>query len=112
MSTIFDVADDLPCADFALLVPLKRSAEYAAIRKQVAAPRPLDAWMVGVESYFVFPLKALEAAGAAPSFALFKMCWETESPVIAIVATPTESGGQVMIRDIREPERSSLVSLG
>jgi hypothetical protein len=54
--TLEEVADTLPCADFGLLGPLKRSREYASIRKRVADPKPIDAWQMDMVHYFLFQL--------------------------------------------------------
>lgn len=96
--------DDLPCADFGLLGPLKRSPEYASIRKRVADPKPLDAWQMDCEHYFVFELRpATEATATETPFALFTMRWEDDGPVAALVITPDASGEQAEVVDLRQP---------
>src|SRR5207302_503103 len=54
----FATSDELPGADYKLLVPLKRSRAYGAIRPRVADLRPTDAWKQDELHFFVFRLRA------------------------------------------------------
>jgi hypothetical protein len=95
-------AEDLPCADFGLLGLLKRSAEYGSIRTRVTQPKPLDAWRENLEHYFVFELRgAADATSTDTPYALFKMRWEDDGPVSAIVITPLSDGTHAEVRDLR-----------
>ena len=58
-------SENYPCADTALLVPLKRSALYGSIRKRVADLKPVDSWQEDGVHYFVFQLKPDGEAAAA-----------------------------------------------
>ena len=100
------VDDDLPCADYALLVPLKRSRAYGAVRKRVADPRPADAWRQEGFHFFVFELRVAVGADAVlpePPLAVFAMHPEVKEPVSAVVVTPGRDGAEAEIRDLREP---------
>lgn len=111
--TLYEVADSLPCADFGLLGPLKRSPEYAAIRRRVADRKPVDAWQMDMVHYFVFELRPLEGASATagPPFALFTMRSEHNAPVSALVITPNASGEQAEVTDLPHPDRVQTVPL-
>ncbi|HEV8632966.1 MAG TPA: carboxypeptidase-like regulatory domain-containing protein [Chloroflexota bacterium] len=83
--------DEQPCADYALLVPLKRSREYRVIRSRVVDPRPADAWQQDGLHLFVFELRPIDAAGTAPPdppVAVFAMRPEPGELVSAVVVTP------------------------
>ena len=95
-------ADNLPCADFGLLGPLKRSAEYSGIRKRVADPKPIDAWRLEMIHYFVFELRP-EAEDASTPYALFTMRWEDHAPMSAIIITPNAEEKQAEMIDLRRP---------
>src|SRR5262245_66240885 len=86
--------DELPCGDFALLVPLKRSPEYGAVRPRVADLKPMDSWQVGDLHYFVFELRPPNSAdsGDEPYAAVFAMRQGQLSPVSAVVVRPRASG--------------------
>ena len=91
-----------PCADYALLVPLKRSREYRVIRPRVVDPRPADAWQQDGLHFFVFELRPIDATGTAPPdppVAVFAMRPEPGEPVSAVVVTP---------RPFEEPEVTPL----
>jgi hypothetical protein len=99
--------DDLPCADITLLVPLKRSAEFAAIRMRVADHRHLDSWLVEGLHFFVF--QHMAGVGAArrradAPVALFAMHPELEVPVSAVTVTPKDGGVAAEVQDLREPD--------
>jgi len=102
----YDVSADLACADAALLVPLKRSREYGAIRKRVADLRPVDSWQEDQFHFFVFALRLEENAPATPEppLAVFAMQWESTEPVSAVVVTASPDGVQAEVRSLREPD--------
>jgi hypothetical protein len=111
VANLIGLEDDLPCADFGLLVPVKRSEEYAAIRKRVADPKPVDAWRMGIDNYFVFELRPAADAAEVPSFALFKIRWEDYAPALAVVVTPSADGAEVQAVDLRQGGPAYKVSL-
>ncbi len=107
----YGISDDLPCADFALLVPLKRSSEYRTIRPRVAELKPADAWQEEGLHFFVFQLLPLEAmdnedsrSTAEPPMAVFAMHPEVPTPVSAVVVTPSTTGEEAQVIDLRRPE--------
>jgi hypothetical protein len=102
----YDVSADLPCADAALLLPLKRSREYGAIRKRVADLRPIDSWQEDQVHFFVFALRPEENAPATPEapVAVFAMHAESAEPLSAVVVTPSVDGVQAEVRSLREPD--------
>ena len=103
----YAAGDDLPCGDVTLLVPLKRSAEFAAIRRRVANHHHLDSWQDDDLHFFVFQLKAaegVETTPADPPVAVFAMHPEFSVPVSAVVVTPSPSGAEAEIRDLRAPD--------
>lgn len=99
-----DDNDGLPCADFKLLAPLKRSAEYRAIRPRVSEIKPLDAWQLDALHYFVFALKrpADAPADAGDPVALFIMGTDP-APISALVIAPKPDGAQADVQDLRKP---------
>jgi hypothetical protein len=101
----YDVSTDLPCADASLLVPLKRSREYGAIRPRVADLRPVDSWQEDRVHYFVFALRPEENAPATPEapLAVFAMQRESTEPVSAVVVTASPDGVQAEVQSLREP---------
>ena len=109
----YDVSADLPCADAALLVPLKRSREYGAIRKRVADLRPVDSWQDDQFHYFVFAVRPAENAPATSEapVAVFAMHAESTGPVSAVVVTPGPDGVQAEVRDLREPDNVYMMPL-
>lgn len=96
----------MPCADYKLLVPLKRSREYGAVRKRVADLRPADAWQQEGFHFFVFELRAngSHTPGTGQAVAVFAMHPEVQEPVSAVVVTPNGDGAEAEIRDLREPD--------
>jgi hypothetical protein len=89
-----------------LLIPLKRSREYGAIRTRVADLRPVDAWQEDQFHFFVFVLRPEEhtpATSEAP-LAVFAMHAESTGPVSAVVVTPCPDGVQAEVRNLREPD--------
>ena len=88
-------------------MPLKRSAEFAAIRRRMADHHYLDSWEDDDLHFFVFllhPAEGVEADPKNPPVAVFAMHPEIEIPVSAVVVTPTDRGLQAEIQDIRQPE--------
>jgi hypothetical protein len=107
-----DTNDGLPGADFSLLTPLKRSAEYGAIRGRVAELKPLDAWQLNDFHYFVFGLRRADDAPADTEdpVALFAMNGEPR-PAFALVFTPDGAGAQADVEDLRNPGASFKMDL-
>jgi hypothetical protein len=110
-------ADEPPCPDVKLLVPLKRSPEFAAIRRRVADPHHSDAWVEDGLHFFVFQLHPLEGArppqtnGSAPGssraqapVAVFAMHPASSAVHSAVVVTPGPDGAQAEIMNLREPD--------
>ena len=79
-------SESLPLPDFGLLGPLKRSPQYAAIRRRVAEPLPIDAWQFDMRHYFVFSLRPdATPPNDGAAYAIFAMQWEDDEPVAAVV---------------------------
>jgi hypothetical protein len=100
--------DDLPCADVKLLTPLKRSAEFGAIRRRVADHHHLDSWQDDELHFFVFLLRPPEDGAANsedPPVAVFAMHPEYKEPVSAVVVTPGPDSAEAEIRDLRVPDQ-------
>ncbi len=78
-------AETLPCAEPALLGPLKRSAAYAALRPRLADRRVVDSWEANLCHHFVF--------ATATSYLVFVMRWEGDEPyrVFELVSTGEEA---------------------
>jgi hypothetical protein len=95
----------LACADIDFLGPLTLSPAYAAIRKRVAHPKPVDAWQANLINYFIFQLKpAADApADAGAPYALFSMSWEYDGPAKALVITLNTSGTHVQVENLLQP---------
>jgi len=89
------------CADVALLVPLKRSAAFARIRKRVADHHHRDSWQEDGLHFFVFQLhpeandRAISAESPVAVFALHP----ASGPVSAVVVTPGPDGA-AEVRDL------------
>ena len=96
--------DGLAPANFFLLTPLKRSAEYGKIRDRVTRLKPVDAWSLDNLHYFVFDLAGRDGktAGADTPVALFVMS-NDEKPVSALVIQPNGRGGEAEVEDLRNP---------
>ena len=102
-------ADNLPCADAALLVPLKKSPEYRTIRPRVANPRAIDSWQEDGLHFFVFqlhPVNGGENSSAEPPVTVFCMHPEAATPISAVVVTLSLSGEEAEIMNLREPENT------
>ena len=93
--------DGLSPADFNLLAPLKRTAEYGRIRSRVNALKPADAWSLEELHYFVFTLNRPEGSAADP-YALFVMNGEAK-PVSALVIQPNEDGAEADVETLGLP---------
>ncbi len=112
LASLLPYADGLPCPDFGLLGPLKRSPEYAAVRKWVADPRPLDAFLVNAEDhYFVFALKPDSEDPSQSPYAMFTMRYDEDRPILALVITPRAGGREAEAEDIRRPGSVVVVAL-
>ena len=110
MASQYGASDQPPCADVALLRPLKRSPEYRAIRRRVASPRPVDSWFDQELHFFVFQLQAMNgngsgSNGAEPPAAVFAMHPEAPEPISAVLITPNPNGAEAEVTDLRVPER-------
>jgi hypothetical protein len=100
-----------------LLAPLKRSAEFRALRGRLAgtAPHPVyDSWLDEGFHFFVFLLASNgNGAGAAEqsSFAVFAMHPESPEPVSAITVVPQQSGAEAEITNLQPPGGSYFAPL-
>jgi Carboxypeptidase regulatory-like domain len=100
-----------PCADSALLVPLKRSREYRAIRPRVAELLPIDSWLQDELHFFVFRLKPENGTVLPePPLAVFTMHADAKEPVSAVTVTPDPDGQAPVIADLRRGEPNGAVS--
>ncbi|MBX6722051.1 MAG: hypothetical protein IRY92_02245 [Dactylosporangium sp.] len=99
-------SQDLPCADSALLAPLRRSPEFAAIAERVVGDGPVDTWQEDDLHFFVFRLGPEEDAPATPEppVAVFVMAPGQTEPVSAVTVTPTAEGDAAEVVDIRDPD--------
>ena len=106
--------DELPGADPALLVPVKRSPEYRAICRRVASPQTADAWQLDAARYFWFllwPGGGAAAAAASPPVALFAVRPEGVGPACTAVVTPSANGEQAEVADLGQPQGVYTVPL-
>jgi hypothetical protein len=94
-----------------MLGSLKRTPEYDAIRKRVSDPKPLDAWRIRDENYFVFALHAAPDLPGAASFVLFKMRWDQDSPELSLVITRRDQSREVQVNDVRSPGHHRTIPL-
>jgi hypothetical protein len=111
IATQYAPADALPCADFALLVPLKKSPEYRTIRPRIANPKAIDSWQEEGLHFFIFELKPANGAAVDPSktpVAVFTMHPEEPAPISVVVVTPSTSGAEAEVEDLRQPERAYM----
>jgi hypothetical protein len=95
------VGDEHPGADYKLLVPLKRSPAYRAIRPRVADLKPADAWTQDDLHFFTFKLRSLN--GDNPSelpVAVFAMHPELTTPVSALLVNTHAEGQAPEIVDL------------
>jgi hypothetical protein len=101
-------ADDLPCADSAFLVPLKRSHEFRDLRPRLAgrAPHPvLDSWLDDGFHFFMFGL------ARDGGVAVFAMHPESPTPISAVAVTPAERKGWAEITNLQWPGGSYIAPL-
>jgi hypothetical protein len=96
---------DLPCADTALIAPLKRSTEFRGIRSRIADHHLLDSWQDEGFHFFVYLLHGdVEGeAGAEPPVVVFAIQPESKELVSAVTVTPGRGGSDAKIEDLREP---------
>ena len=105
-------ADDLPCADIALLVPLKKSPEYRTIRPRIGNPTATDSWQEEGLHFFVFALTAADGTAYASSdspVAVFTMHPEEPTP-LSVVVTPKDNG-MAEVMDLRQPDSTYTAPL-
>ena len=106
IATQYAPGDDLPCAEASLLVPLKKSPEYRAIRPRVASPKAVDSWQDEGLHFFVFQLLSADGSssnGHEPPVVVFAMHPEEPAPVSAVVVTPQPGGEDAEVIDLRQP---------
>ena len=73
----------------------------------MANPRAVDAWQEEGLHFFVFQLLPADGAAAVPAeppVAVFAMHPEEPAPVSAVVVTPSASGTEAEVMDLRRPE--------
>jgi hypothetical protein len=108
------VDDNLPCADYGLLTPLKRSRDYRVIRERVADLHPADAWQQEGFHFFVFVLRAADDTDQVlpePPIAVFAMHPEVKEPLSCVVVTPQPDGQVAEVFDLRQPGAAYTVPL-
>jgi hypothetical protein len=110
------VAGDLPCADTRYLGALKRSAEYRALRPQLAGepPHPVfDSWFDDGFHFFTFVLTPSPDVeeGEGGGLAVFAMHDGMPQPVSAVTVIPTADGDAAEITNLREPGGSYIAPL-
>jgi hypothetical protein len=98
----FGITEELPCADTALLVPLKRSGEYRALRPRVAGLSPLDHWQEEGLHFFVFALRHAAAAAEGGAAVVAK---DVEPPVAVFAMHPRRAFAGLGGRGDARPER-------
>ena len=101
---------DQPCADYALLVPLKRSRQYRAVRSRVSDLSPSDAWQQDGIHFFVFTLGRVEgdrSPEAEPPVAVFAIRPDEQEPVSAVVVRPRPDGQEPEITPVAAAEVDS-----
>ena len=114
IATQYAPVDNLPCADFALLVPLKKSSEYRTIRPRIANPKAIDSWQEEGLHFFVFELKSTNGATVHPSdlpVAVFTMHPAEVAPVSVVVVTPSPDGAEAEVVDLRQPDSAYTAPL-
>jgi Carboxypeptidase regulatory-like domain len=96
-----------PCADYALLVSLKRSRQYRAVRSRVSDLRPTDAWQQEDLHFFVFALNRVEGDEPPPveaPVAVFAMRRDVQEPVSAVVVRPRADSQEAEITTLGAAE--------
>jgi hypothetical protein len=103
-----------PCADAALIAPLKKSREYRAVCPRLAGPAPVDSWEDEGLHYFVFQMQSEEGAaeGAEPPVAMFTMRRDEPEPASALVVALESGGDEAVFTDLHHPESVQHVQLG
>ena len=108
LTTQYAPADDLPCADFALLVPLKKSPEYRTLRPRIANVQAIDSWQEEGLHFFVFALKPPDAGGGESDPIRRSPCSRCtrRSPrrISVVVVTPSADGAEAEVVDLRQPD--------
>ncbi len=95
-------------------MPLKKSSDYRTIRPRIANPQAIDSWQEDDLHFFVFELRAADGAmtsPAEPPVAVFTMHPEEPAPISVVVVTPSASGEEAEIVDVRAPERGYTAPL-
>ena len=122
------------CPDYSLLVPLKRSAAYGAIRRRVADLRPVDGWQDGGQHYFVFRLRPHDSTNGVPpgsaatasgeayesrraheeveTLAVFVMVAGGLAPISAVTITAGVSDEEAQVVDLLQPAQAHRLALG
>jgi hypothetical protein len=93
-----------------LLVPLKRSPQYRAIRSQVSDVSPSDAWQQDGLHFFTFTLGRVDgnsAPAAEPPVAVFAMRPDEQEPVSAVVVRTRPEGQEPEITPVAAAEVDS-----
>jgi hypothetical protein len=110
MATQLVPAEDLPCADTALLGPLKASAEFASIHARLVSDHHIDSWQEDGLHFFVFQLSAVNgpwnghATEKELPVAVFVMNVDPKELVSAVTITPLPDGQEAEIQDLSAPE--------
>ena len=108
------MADNLPCADLALLGPLFASADFAAIGDRVRDRQPTDTWQENELHFFVFDLESEGSDRAADQdgpVAVFAMHPGMGWPVSAVVITPQAGGQAAEIQDLKSSDARYLAAI-
>ena len=80
----------------------------------MASPTAADSWQEDGLHFFVFELRAAEGAASSPAepvVAVFTMHPEEPAPISVVVVTPSASGEEAEIVDVRAPERGYTAPL-
>jgi hypothetical protein len=91
-----------PCADYELLLPLKRSRQYRAIRSRVSDLSPADAWEQDGIHFFVFTLDGVQGDGSP--VAVFAMRAGEQEPVSAVVVRSGSENQDPEITPVAVPD--------
>jgi hypothetical protein len=78
---------------------------------QAGDPKPVDAWQDHSGHHFLFALRPAGDGPAVQSFALFKMRWKDNGPVLAVTVTPTADGKHAEVHSIAEGASVQIVPL-
>ena len=95
-------------------MPLKASAEFAAITARLLSELPLDTWQEDELHFFVFWLRPHGDAGSEPEaaseppVAVFVMHPASAAPVSAVVVTPRPDRAEPEVHDLRLSEQSTM----